>query len=45
MIRAQFLALALAGLLLGGCSLCPDGYAVVSNEGTYGFAKCEKEKD
>jgi hypothetical protein len=33
-------------LSLGACSsLCPDGYEYVSGDGTYGFAKCEKEAD
>jgi hypothetical protein len=31
-------------LTLGACSsLCPDGYEYTSSDGTYGFAKCEKE--
>jgi hypothetical protein len=38
------LAVALV-LALGACSLCPDGYEYVSSDGTYGFAKCEKETD
>jgi hypothetical protein len=42
MTRAA-LAVALV-LALGACSsLCPDGYEYTSGDGTYGFAKCEKE--
>jgi hypothetical protein len=44
MTRAVFLAAVV--LALGACSsLCPDGYKYVSGDGTYGFAKCEKETE
>jgi hypothetical protein len=43
MTRAALLAAVV--LALGACSLCPDGYEYTSGDGTYGFAKCEKETD
>jgi len=35
--------LVLVALVLGACSLCPDGYRQAPNAGAYGFVKCEKE--